>query len=132
MANEALLDQLSMDPQQLYREETFTDRRIGTIRRLTPVDAEGNRDPARPVLFSGQTQVMTPVGPLPLSFGLQAETLEKAAADFPRAAQGALEETMEELKNLQREQAGSIVVPGQDRGMGSIGAPGVPFGALKR
>ena len=29
--------QATMDSTQIYREETFTDRRVGTIRRLTPV-----------------------------------------------------------------------------------------------
>ena len=36
-----------MDPTQIYREETFTDRRVGTIRRLTPVTADGATDAPR-------------------------------------------------------------------------------------
>ena len=64
--------QATMDSTQLYREETFTDRRVGTIRRLTPVVADGSADPARAVLFVGQAQVMTPMGAVPISFELEA------------------------------------------------------------
>ena len=38
----------SMDPKALYLEEVFTDRRIGTIRRLTPVKPDATPDVARP------------------------------------------------------------------------------------
>ena len=57
--------QATMDSTQIYREETFTDRKVGTIRRLTPVTADGAADAARPVLFVGQAQVMTPMGAVP-------------------------------------------------------------------
>ncbi len=60
--------QATMDATQIYREEIFTDRKVGTIRRLTPVAADGTEDSARPVLFVGQAQVMTPMGAVPISF----------------------------------------------------------------
>ncbi len=123
MAQPESLDQLKMDPAALYREDTFTDRRIGTIRRLVPVDADGADDPSRQVIYSGHTQVMTPAGPLPLSFELEAGSLTEAAESFPEAAARALEETMEELKQMQREQSSSIMVPGRD-GPGSAGGLG--------
>lgn len=44
--------QAAMDPSQVYREETFTDRRVGTIRRLTPVTADGGTMPAGPFYSS--------------------------------------------------------------------------------
>ena len=40
--------QVQMDATQVYREDTFTDRRVGTIRRMTPVSANGEPDPAPP------------------------------------------------------------------------------------
>ena len=67
--------QATMDSKQIYREETFTDRRVGTIRRLTPVSADGAVDSARPVIFVGQAQVMTPMGAVPISFELDAAAL---------------------------------------------------------
>ena len=45
--------QATMDATQVYREEIFTDRKVGTIRRMIPVTADGATDAARPVLFVG-------------------------------------------------------------------------------
>src|SRR5271169_5298079 len=86
--------QATMDSTQLYREETFTDRKVGTIRRLTPVGADGATDSARPVLFVGQAQVMTPMGAVPISFELDAATLEAAIGNFGVAAERAVHDTM--------------------------------------
>jgi hypothetical protein len=60
--------QITMDSKQLYREDIFTDQKVGTIRRMTPVDGDGNPDSDRPVIYSGQAQMMTPAGALPLKF----------------------------------------------------------------
>ncbi|MBT8048508.1 MAG: hypothetical protein KJN69_01280 [Gammaproteobacteria bacterium] len=101
-----------MDAASLFREEVFTDNTIGTLRRLTPVTANGDPDPAREQQFIGSTQVMTTAGPMPLSFEIEAKTLADAAEGFGDAAKNAFEKTMEELREMQREQASSIVVPG--------------------
>ena len=103
--------QATMDSTQLYREETFTDRRVGTIRRLTPVVADGSADPARAVLFVGQAQVMTPMGAVPISFELEASTLDAAIAKFGEAAEQAVQQTVRELQEMRREQASSLVIP---------------------
>ena len=106
--------EISMDANALTREEVFTDNRVGTIRKMTPVTTDGETDASRPVQFVGSTQIMTPGGALPLSFAIETDTLEGAVAAFGHAAQQAVERTMEELKELQRQQASSIVVPGRD------------------
>ena len=49
MANEPNLPDIELDAQGLYREEVFTDRKAGTLRRLVPVTVDGD-DPARDVL----------------------------------------------------------------------------------
>lgn len=103
--------QAAMDSNQIYREETFTDRRVGTIRRLTPVSADGAEDAARPVLYIGQAQVMTPMGAVPISFELEAATLSAAIAKFGDAAEQAVQQTVRELQELRREQASSLVIP---------------------
>lgn len=103
--------QATMDPTQIYREEIFTDQRVGTIRRLTPVTAEGATDATRPVLFIGQAQVMTPVGAMPISFELEATTLAAAIAKFGETAEQAVQQTVRELQELRREQASSLVIP---------------------
>jgi hypothetical protein len=103
--------QASMDVTQLYREDTFTDRKVGTIRRLTPVTQDGSIDAARPVLFVGQAQVMTPMGAVPISFELDSLTLDGAVEKFGPAAEQAVQQTMRELQELRREQASSLVIP---------------------
>jgi hypothetical protein len=103
--------QATMDSTQVYREEIFTDRRVGTIRRLTPVTADGAPDGARPVLFVGQAQVMTPMGAVPISFELEASTLNAAIEKFGAAAEQAVQQTMRELQEIRREQASSLVIP---------------------
>jgi hypothetical protein len=103
--------QATMDPTQIYLEETFTDRKVGTIRRLTPVTADGSTDAARPVIFVGQAQVMTPMGAIPISFELDAVSLNAAIEKFGAAAEQAVHQTMRELQEMRREQASSLVIP---------------------
>ena len=81
-----------MNPQDLWLEEIFTDRRVGTIRRMTPVDGSGARDPGREILYIGETQVMSQMGALPINFVLEAKTLEEAAKMFGPAAKAAIEQ----------------------------------------
>ncbi|MGA9575680.1 MAG: hypothetical protein WBS20_17195 [Lysobacterales bacterium] len=107
--------EINMDASSLAREEVYTDSRIGSIRKLTPVTLEGEPDTSRPVQYIGSTQIMTPGGALPLSFEIESDTLADAVAGFGKAAKKAVEQTMEELKEMQRQQASSIVVPGGDK-----------------
>jgi hypothetical protein len=117
---------IGMDKAQLCREETFTDNRVGTVRRLTPVTASGEPDPNRPVTYVGSTQVMTPAGALPLSFELPNDSLEAAIDGFGAAAREAVDRAMEELREMQREAASQIVVPkGGDIPPGGAGGGGI-------
>jgi|SRR5687767_8877763 hypothetical protein len=102
---------IKVDPKALYLEEVFTDRRVGTIRRLTPVTGDGARDAARAVLYVGETQVLTPAGALPIGFEIGAGSLEEAAQKFGDLAREAIERTVKELQELRRQAASSIVVP---------------------
>ncbi|HWS69410.1 MAG TPA: hypothetical protein VN325_42135 [Steroidobacteraceae bacterium] len=122
--------QASMDATQIYREEIFTDRRVGTIRRLTPVTVDGTPDAARPVIFVGQAQVMTPMGAVPISFELDSPTLDGAVAKFGDAAEQAVQQTMRELQEIRREQASSLVIP--DSAGGSLPNPGDLMGRRPR
>jgi hypothetical protein len=119
--------EIAMDSKVLYREETFTDRRVGTLQRLTPVTAAGATDTTRPVLYVGQTQVLTPAGALPLTFEVPASSLEEAVAKFGDLAKQALARTMKRLEELRREQASSIIVPGAapPGGLGPSGGRGL-------
>jgi hypothetical protein len=99
------------DAASVYREEMYTDRRVGTIRALVPVRADGSADPARATLYLGQISVMTPMGTLPISFELEGATLAEAIAKFADGARIAVDDAMQELQQLRREQASSIVIP---------------------
>jgi hypothetical protein len=103
--------ELKIDPTKLYLEEIFTDRRIGTIRRMTPVTKDGTPDSARPVLYVGETQIMTPAGSLPIAFEIAASSLEEAAEQFGPLAKEAIERTVRELQELRRQAASQIVIP---------------------
>ncbi|HSG65393.1 MAG TPA: hypothetical protein VLD39_10345 [Gammaproteobacteria bacterium] len=117
---------IAMDADDLYIEESFTDRRVGGIQRLTPVTRAGERDAARPIVYLGQTQIMTPAGALPLSFEIAADSLEDAVAQFGPRAEEALQDTMKRLEEMRREAASSLIVPGSNVPAGGppIGAPG--------
>lgn len=129
MSNERPLEaQMSADA--LYREETFTDQRVGTVRRMSPVKSDGSDDPSRPSIFIGQATVMTPMGSLPLSFELPAKTLAEAVSQFGPAAQQAIEEAARELQELRRQASSSIVIPEAGaaslKGMGGKGGIQLP------
>ena len=113
---------IKVDSSALYLEEVFTDRRVGTIRRMTPVKKDGERDQARAVLYVGETQVLTPAGALPIGFEIGAGSLEEAAEKFGPLAKEAIERTVKELQELRRQAASSIVVPGAP-GAGKIQIP---------
>ena len=104
-------NEIKVDPNALYLEEIFTDRRVGTIRRLTPVKKDGQKDSARPVIYQGETQVLTPAGALPIAFEIGAGSLEEAAEKFGQLAKEAIERTVKELQELRRQAASSIVIP---------------------
>ncbi|MDN5849448.1 MAG: hypothetical protein L0H63_07360 [Nitrococcus sp.] len=127
--------EFQINSEQLYQEEVFTDRRVGSILRLTPVRSDGARDTGRAVVFLGQTQVLTQAGALPINFEINADSLEQAAEQFDRGAEKAVDETLEQIKQLQREAASSIVVPGGSPGAASQGALGggiLSGGGIKR
>jgi len=120
--------QLKFDTDELYRVEVFTDQKSGSIRRMTPVDGQGEPDPGRPVRYIGEASAMTPAGALPLSFDLEGKSLVEAATGFAKGAEQALTETIEELKRMHREQQSSIMVPGQGAGPMGGNSGGFPPG----
>lgn len=118
MADDRADEKIGMDGTNLYQEKTFTDRKVGTLQQLTPVTADGAPDASRPTLYVGQTQVLTPAGALPLTFELDAKSLEEAIGMFGSRAQEALESTLQRLEEMRREQASSLIVPGSSGGGG--------------
>lgn len=111
-----------MDSAALYQEELFTDRRVGAIRRLTPVKSDGTADTARATLFIGQAEIMTNMGPVPINFEIAGETLDQAVQGFAAAAAVGIERTVQQIQEMRRQQASQLVVPGG--GMPNLGGGG--------
>ena len=106
---------IQMDAANLYREESYTDLKAGSLRKLVPVKADGTDDPSRAAIYTAATQVMTPGGVLPLSGEVEgAKSLAEAVAGFPATIQRAVADLREEMAAMQRERASQIVVPGRD------------------
>jgi len=116
----------TMDPKSLYREEIVTDRKVGTIRMLTPLKSDGSTDASRAMIYIGEAQLMTSVGTLPINFELEAQSLDEAVSKFAGAAKEAVDRTMKDLQELRRQAASSIVVP--QGGMGGLPGGGIPPG----
>lgn len=108
------LDNLSadMDAANLYTEEIVTDRKMGTIHVLTPITPEGAKDPTRVPIFTGEVQIMTQMGPLPISFDIPAASVAEAVSKYGEAAKEGVRQTLERLQEMRREAASKIVTPG--------------------
>lgn len=118
-----------MDPKSLYREEVITDRKVGTIRVLSPIKSDGSADASRAITYIGEAQLLTSVGTLPINFEIDAQSLEEAVKKFAEHAKEAVERTVKDLQELRRQAASSIVVPqGGMGGLGGMGPGGVPGG----
>jgi hypothetical protein len=122
----------AMDADALYREEIVTDRKIGTIRMLVPIGADGAPDKGRKTLYAGEAQIMTNMGALPVSFDIDADNLADAVAKYGDAARAGIERTMKELQDLRRQASSGLIVPPAGAasaltgggGMGGLGGGG--------
>jgi hypothetical protein len=113
----------TMDAASLYREEIYTDRKVGTLRVLVPVQPDGSPDAARPTVYQGEAQLMTNVGPLPISFDIEASSLAEAVSRYADATKAGVERAMRELQEMRRQASSSIVIPPAGAAL-----PGGPLG----
>ena len=116
----------TIDPDALYREEIYTDRAMGLLRVMHPVSSDGKPDPSRPTIYTGEAQLMTNVGPLPIAFDVPGATLAEADANYGEAAKDGVAHAMHEIQQMRRQQSSSLVIP-------QTGAlpPGGPYGGGK-
>ena len=103
--------ELKLDRNNLYKEETFTDLKVGMIKRMTPVKSDGAVDKTRKSVFVAHTSLMTPGGPLPLQAVIQAKDLQQAIKKFPDAMKVAMDRLAEEAKKYQEQQGDRIEKP---------------------
>jgi hypothetical protein len=104
---------LNVDRSNLYREELFTDLKVCTIRKLTPVKADGTADKTRKDIFVGQTHLVSPNGPIPVQSLVKAKDLQQAFKKFPEAMKAAMEQMVAEAKKMQQQEESRIIVPGR-------------------
>jgi hypothetical protein len=118
--------QPTMNATSLYREEVYTDRAVGMLRVLHPVTSAGAPDAARSTVYTGEAQLMTNVGPLPISFDIPGTTLAEAVANYADAAKEGVAHAMREIAEMRRQASSSLVIP-----QGGALPPGGPFGGGK-
>ena len=116
---------LTMDAANVFREDVYTDRKVGTIRCLTPVKSDGTPDAGRRPTYIGEAQILTPMGPIPVTFEIEADGLADAIKRYEAAAKEGVERTVKEIQEYRRQQASSIVIPqGGAGGLPSMGGGG--------
>jgi len=109
----------SVDKNNLYKEESVTDLKVASIRKLIPVKSDGTKDNDRKTIFVGHTQLMSPQGPIPIHSPLKGNSLEEAIDEFPGAMKIALSDMVEKAKKMQQEQQkqknddSRIIIPGR-------------------
>jgi hypothetical protein len=109
--DQSSIPEMKIDQNNLYHEETFSDLKVGWIRRLTPVRADGSRDNKRKPLYIGQTQLMTPQGPIPIQCEISAKTLPDAIAQWPEAMELTIKKVMERAMEIQKQAESRIIKP---------------------
>ncbi|MCX5848375.1 MAG: hypothetical protein NTW65_02855 [Deltaproteobacteria bacterium] len=113
-AGSTKITDIKIDPNNLYREEAFTDLTFATIRRLTPVKIDGSIDESRESIFTGMTQLMSPNGPIPVQCVIEGvKNLSEAAAKLPEAIEKTVQAMIAEAEEMRRQEASKIVIPGQ-------------------
>lgn len=127
--NQQGLDQIQVDTNNLYREESFTDLKVASIRRLVPIKVDGTDDDTRTAIYTGSAHIMSQMGPVPVNAEIDASSLQEALEKFPDAIKAGIERMVEEAKEMQRQEASRIVVPKTaPPGMAGPGAGGAPGG----
>lgn len=111
MSDPIKLDDLRVDTTNLYREEVYSDLRVASIRRLVPVTVDGSVDSSRPMLFTAETQILTPQGLVPVHAPVEAATLAEAIDRFPAAIQAGVDRMIEEAREMRRQAANRIITP---------------------
>ncbi|WDP92294.1 MAG: cytoplasmic protein [Desulfobacter sp.] len=120
MSDEIKHDDFTVDKTNLYREETITDFKIATLKVLCPIHIDGTDDESRTRRYFGETQMVSPEGPIPVRSMLPATSLEEAVDAFPKAMEKALASLVEQVKQMQnKSKAGpgpkSRIIPGHGK-----------------
>ena len=93
-----------VDINTLYKEETYTDMKSASVRKLTPIKADGSPDESRIIKYIGHADLISPQGPIPIQTELSANSLEKAFSELPQAMTKAAHEVRQEYDRLMEQQ----------------------------
>jgi hypothetical protein len=115
MSDQIKHDDFTVNKDNLYREVSITDLHIATIKILTPIKADLTDDESRSTRYFGETQMMSPEGPVPVRAIIPALSAEEAVEGFPAAMEKALADLVERVKNMQkdRQKKKSKSIPGR-------------------
>jgi hypothetical protein len=105
----------NLDRANLYQEESFTDLKVGSIKRFTPIKTDGTPDKTRKTIFVGQTSIYTPHGSLPIQNVIQAKELAQAFKRFPEAMEQAMQRLLEEAQKLKEQKTSPIIQTPESR-----------------
>ena len=72
----------NLDRSNLYLEESFTDLKVGSVKRFSPVKADGSPDKERHPIFVGQTSVgaIFASAASPLALSVQPKTFPRRSS----------------------------------------------------
>lgn len=112
--SESRMTNITINPDNLYKEESFSDLTYVTIRRLSPVKIDGSTDANRETIFTGMAQLMSPNGPIPVHCIIEgAKSLEEAVAKLPESIEKTVQAMIAEAKEMDRQEASKLIIPGQ-------------------
>lgn len=104
-----------LDRSNLYQEETFSDLKVGTVKRFTPIKPDGTPDKSRRTIFAGQASLYTPHGPLPIQNVIQAKDLSQAFKRFPEAMEESMRRLVEEAKQMKEQKQSPLIQTPESR-----------------
>ena len=102
----------AMDAKSLYREEIYTDRKMGTLRVMLPVTASGEPDSGAPDALPRRSAADDQHGPaadqLRHRGGARSPTRSRS---YGEAAKVGVEQALRELQEMRRQASSSLVIP---------------------
>jgi hypothetical protein len=99
----------TINKDNLYLEETFTDLENGAIKRFTPL-GEHSQDKVK---YVAMATIMTPRGPMPINAPMadDVNSLNEACEKFRETVDAYIKELVKQAQEMEREQRSRIITP---------------------
>ncbi len=107
----------TINKDNLYLEETFTDLENGVIKRFTPL-GEHSQDKVK---YVAMATIMTIRGPMPINAPMadDVNSLDEACQKFRETVDAYIQELVKQAQEMEREQRSRIITP--DEALGKSG-----------